>query len=70
MNAVVTQPAELLSGGDGASAGDAADDDLAFAVDSDLPFRDGGRVNEQCPRDAALMAGDLGADVDEQRAAP
>ena len=63
VDTVVAEAAELLGGGDGVPRRDAAEHDLAMAV-GDL-VRDGRGVDEQCPGDAALMAGDLGADVDE-----
>jgi hypothetical protein len=68
VHAVVPEAGELLSSGDGAAGVDAAYDDLAVAVDAADVLRNGGRVNEQCPCDAALMTGDLRADVNEQRA--
>src|SRR3954471_18968470 len=66
VHAVVSLPAELVGGGNGAPRRDAAEDDFALPV-GDL-VSDGGGVDEHRPGYAALMAGDLRADVEEQRA--
>src|SRR4029077_5079967 len=66
VDAVVAEVAELLGSRDGALRRDAAQHDFAMAVGELV--RDGGGGDEQRSLDAALVAGHLRADVDEQRA--